>query len=88
MCSVLHSIAYPNYDLLFFGQPSNWFNQSNDSDHVYFGRLGYGHFSFILDNSLWFTPFFAFLEDEAINGRLSMMGVFYIPILLNGTVAN
>ena len=55
---------FVNYDsnLLFLDKPSNWFNQSNDFDHVYFGRLGYVHFSFILDNSLWCTPLFAFLE--------------------------
>ena len=33
-----------------------------------------------------FLPFWR--EDEAINGRLLMMGIFYIPILLNRTVAN
>ena len=81
---------FANYDLLFLGKPSNWFNQSNDFDDVYyFGRLGCGHFSYILDNSLWCTPFLPFWrEDEALNGRLLMMRIFYIPILLNGTVAN
>ena len=53
---------FANYDLPFKSKPSNWFNQSSDSDHVYFGRLGCGHFSFILDYSLWCTPHFAFLE--------------------------
>ena len=60
---------FANYDLLFLSKPFNWFNQSNDSDHVYFGRLGYGHFTFILDNSLWCTPLFAFLERGRGNKR-------------------
>ena len=53
---------FANYDLLFLGKPSNSFNQSNDFDDEYFGRLGQGHFSFILDNHLWCPPLFAFLE--------------------------
>ena len=40
---------------LFLGQCSNWFNQSNESDHIHFGSLGDDHFSFILDNPLWCT---------------------------------
>ena len=53
---------FANHDLHFLGKPSNWFIQSNDFDDEYFGRLGQGHFSFILDNLLWCTPLFAFLE--------------------------
>ena len=47
-------------DLLldFVGKPSNWFNQSNNSDHVYFGRLGDDHSSFILDNPLCCPTFY------------------------------
>ena len=55
------------YMISTLGECSNWSNQSNDSDHVYFRRLGNDHPSFILDNSLWCTTSRdCFLEDKAI----------------------
>ena len=57
------------------GQCSNWSNQSNNFDHVYFGRLGIDHPSFILGNPLRCTTFYdCFLEDKAIT-------VFIITII-------
>ena len=60
-------------DLLYLGQCSDWSDQSNDSDYVYFGYMGTDHLDFVLDNHLWCTDCYHQLEDNGINGVCNML---------------
>ena len=90
VCSVLHSIAYAYLLIMIYLFKANFLTGLiNLAIPTMYTSDVWAVVILVLYSitHCGVPPFFPFWrEDEAINGRLLMMRIFYIPILLNRTV--